>query len=661
VTGFTNAVDFPTVKPIQRFAGPTDVFVAKLSPTGSPIYSTHLGGNADDQGMGIAVDNSGSAYITGETESIQFPTTAGALSRSCVAVSTRGPMRQICQGGEGFIAKLSPDGTSLIYSTYLNGVGFETGRSIAVDAAGSAYVTGFTGSSDFAVVNPLQSAFGGGKYDAFILKLNPSASALEFSTFLGGRGNEGGYGIAVDRAANVYVVGYTDSSNFPTKNPMRRRTPGDSRDVFITRIASTSEANSRAIETLTGRLVAAGIPGVAAVSAVGTFHPGGPINDKSEFRAYTRSGSILDPERILVTSTSNFGAPIGSTNYPPGSTLSIDPRSNDVLIIPAEFASAGGQAVAFNGAVMLFTANSPAFLNNVNNPKAATASLPSLSNPTGISINNAFGRIWITSMPFSVKAIGLHSVLDPTGCPLANAPSKLAGGVFSNTETNRLPQLISGSMTTGALATAFLGKSPDDSGRAVFAGLHADGSIVQVHVEFGVDGLAPAGTIKPLDSRAKTRRSGMAFNWVPNPILYVCDPLQNSIVALSLRVDGKVFRVDSILRIQSSEFDLPVDIAPAIPEVVSNRFSSNTTLAADADLYVVNRGDGTIVRVKQDGRVVAKRRVKLGNDSPFGAGRLNGIAVSPDARKIWVTVSGRLRGYPEGAVIELSAFGAPGG
>jgi Beta-propeller repeat len=240
VTGFTNAVDFPTVKPMQRFAGPTDVFVAKFDPSGSPVYSTYLGGNADDQGMGIAVDSAGSAYITGETESIQFPTTNGALSRSCVAVSTRGPMRQVCQGGEGFIAKLSADGSSLVYSTYLNGVGFETGRSIAVDAAGNAYVTGFTGSSDFPAVDPLQGKFGGGKYDAFVLKLNPSGSALDYSTFLGGRGDEGGYGIAVDGAANAYVVGYTDSSNFPTKRPMRSRgrpMPGDSRDVFIARIA----------------------------------------------------------------------------------------------------------------------------------------------------------------------------------------------------------------------------------------------------------------------------------------------------------------------------------------------------------------------------------------------------------------------------------------
>jgi hypothetical protein len=241
VTGFTNAADFPTVKPLQTFVGPTDVFVAKFDPGGTPRYSTHFGGNADDEGMGIAVDKVGNAYVTGETESLQFPTTAGALSRSCVAVGTRGPMRQVCQGGDSFVFKLSADGSTLIYSTYLNGVGFETGRSIAVDGDGSAYVTGFTGSSDFPVIDALQSKFGGGKYDAFVIKLNPNGSALEYSTYLGGLGDEGGYGIAVDHAGNAYVAGYTNSSNFPTKSTIRnkgKRAFNESRDVFVTRIAS---------------------------------------------------------------------------------------------------------------------------------------------------------------------------------------------------------------------------------------------------------------------------------------------------------------------------------------------------------------------------------------------------------------------------------------
>jgi hypothetical protein len=414
------------------------------------------------------------------------------------------------------------------------------------------------------------------------------------------------------------------------------------------------------VPELQGRLVAVGIPGVAGVAAVGTFHEGSPVHDKPAFSAFTQPGAILDPERILVTSTSNFGAPIGGNRNPAGGILSIDPRGNTTIQVPPAFASSGTQATAVDGRVMLFTANSPGFMNRIYNPGAATADLPPVTNPTDISINNAFGRIWATGEPMGPKGAGIHTVMDPDGRPLNGGPSKTAGGVFSGTLTNRAPQLIEGSMMTGTLATALLGKSPDGSGRAVFAGLHADGSVVQVHVEQGVDGLAAAGTIGALYDDAHVTRGGMLFNWVPNPILYVTDPAANSIVALSLRTDGKVFRLDRSRRLSAPELNFPVDLAPAVAEVASSIFSSNTTLAGNADIYVANRGNGTIARLKQDGSVVAVRRVTLPGIGAVGADRLNGIAISPDAEHIWITLSGALPGYPEGALVELPVFGGKG-
>lgn len=245
VTGFTNSRDFPTVKPLQAFVGPTDVFVAKLNPSGSAlIYSTHLGGTADDEGMGIAVDALGNAYITGETESPNFPTTPGALSTHCLAVPFNAPIGNICSGGDAFVTKISPDGSALVYSTYLNGSGFEVGRSIAVDSGGNAYVTGLTGSTDFPNVNAVQTAFGGGNFgdfDAFVVKLNPTGSALIYSTYLGGKGDDGGYGIAVDGVGSAYVVGRTGSPDFPVRTRLRhnpRRSAPDARDAFVTKIAN---------------------------------------------------------------------------------------------------------------------------------------------------------------------------------------------------------------------------------------------------------------------------------------------------------------------------------------------------------------------------------------------------------------------------------------
>jgi hypothetical protein len=331
----------------------------------------------------------------------------------------------------------------------------------------------------------------------------------------------------------------------------------------------------------------------------------------------------------------------------------------ELILVPPEFAANGGQTSTLRGRVILFTANSPAFLNRIHNSGAVTADLPPVANPTAISLNNAFGRIWVTSAPFGLRGTGIHSIIDPDGCPLDNAPNKTAGGVFAGAFTNRSPQVVQGSMGTGALATALLGKSPDGSGRAVFAGLHADGSIIQLHTEQGVDGLASAGTIKAIESGAPVSRAGMAFNWVPNPVLYVTDPMKNSIIALSLQAETKTYRVEAARRLTNA-LNLPVDIAPVVPEIASSIFSSNTTLAGDSDIYVVNRGDGNLVRLKQDGTVVAIRRVALPGIGPLGADRLNGIAVSPDSLHIWVAISGTLPGYPDGALIELPAFGGPG-
>ncbi|WP_157202696.1 di-heme oxidoredictase family protein [Calidithermus chliarophilus] len=428
---------------------------------------------------------------------------------------------------------------------------------------------------------------------------------------------------------------------------------------------------AQGMPSVTGKVVAVGIPGVGALSPIGFFHPGGPIHDKPEFKAFTEAGKILEAERLFVASSSNFGAPKAVANLPEGSILSIDPRGDAPVVVPQDFAKADGQAVAAGGRVQLYTAQSPAFVNGLNNPQAVTAALPAVSYPLGISINNAFGRPWFTGAPYGAKGPGFESVTDPNGRPLAGAPSKVAGGVFSGSQTNRTPQVFLGGLDAATLGTAFLGKSPDQSGRAVFAVLMADGRIAQVHVEKGVDGLAPAGTIRPLtaltpkdgDSTEQVpTRAGMVFNWVPDRIIYVADPLGNAVVALTLADDGKVFYVARQRRIQVPEFSLPIDLAPAVPEVANPGFASNTTLAGNSDLYVLNRGNGTIVRVRQNGTVVAVRRVEVAGAGVLGGGRLAGIAVSSDAQKIYVSVSGELPQYPglRGAVVELPAFGASG-
>jgi hypothetical protein len=416
---------------------------------------------------------------------------------------------------------------------------------------------------------------------------------------------------------------------------------------------------------LTARVVAVGIPGASAVAPVGFFHPGGPIHDNAGFAAFTQPGRILDRKRVLVTSNSNFGAPRAQADSAEGSVLSLDPEGA-AIVVPANFAAAGNQASALDGRLQLFAAQSPSFLNSVRTPGAASAAFPTVSNPLGISINNAFGRLWFSNTPAGAQGIGTEAIADPSGEPLANAPSKLLGGVFAGDVTNRSPQAVAGALKTGAVATALLGMSPDGSKRAVFAVLTADGALAQAHTEFALDGLAPAGTIRPIPvpavteaDRARITRAGMIFNWVPERILFVTDPERNAVVALTLTSDDKVFRVRDNRTFTPPELNVPVDLAPVVPETANPGFASNTTMAGNSDMYVANRGNGTIARMRQDGTVVAVRRVALPGGQDVGPGRLNGIAVSPDAQKIWVTVSGTLPEHANapGALLEVPAFG----
>jgi len=238
VSGRTASADFPTVNPLQGTKhGGYDVFVAKLNAAGSAlVYSTYLGGSEDDFGYGIAVDSAGNAYVAGGTMSTDFPT-VNPLQGS-----------NLCSGlvvecGEAFVAKLNAAGSALVYSTYLGGNDGASGGGIAVDSSGNAYVTGGTESTDFPTVNPLQGTRYGGS-DAFVAKLNTTGSALVYSTYMGGSGEDGGGGIAVDSSGNAYVAGTTDSTDFPTVNPIQATCGGSALTCYNAFVAKLNAAGS---------------------------------------------------------------------------------------------------------------------------------------------------------------------------------------------------------------------------------------------------------------------------------------------------------------------------------------------------------------------------------------------------------------------------------
>ena len=211
--------------------GGADIFIAKLNPAGSALtYATYLGGNGDqDWGQGIAADAYGNVYVTGRTNSADFP--------------TANPLQpQIRSFTDAFVLKLNAAGSALVYSTYLGGNNSDSGNSIAVDAAGNAHVTGFTFSTDFPTMNPLQATRGGGLSDIFVAKLDPAGSALVYSTYIGGNGTEEGYGIALDAPGNIYVTGYTRSTNFPTANSLQASNAGGFADAFVLKLSGDGSA-----------------------------------------------------------------------------------------------------------------------------------------------------------------------------------------------------------------------------------------------------------------------------------------------------------------------------------------------------------------------------------------------------------------------------------
>ena len=315
VAGGTWSTDFPLINPAySTFLGlgyQYHVFVAKFNTSGTPVYSTYLGGDEYEAAYGIDVDNAGNIYVTGVTESDNFPTTSGAFQTSQGFIfvtklkpdgslpvystylgsgpndgdgSARGiavdrasgkayitgyviayddaatlpisanAFQKTIKGGEftfsAFVAALTADGSDLLYCTYLGGSQFpmasngDQANAIALDSAGNAYITGFAYSTDFPTLNAIQSSNANTSKgpNAFITELNTTGSALIYSTYLGGSGafaqGDQGNGIAVDSAGNAYIVGQTNSTDFPTANAYQSSYGGGNFDAFVAKIGT---------------------------------------------------------------------------------------------------------------------------------------------------------------------------------------------------------------------------------------------------------------------------------------------------------------------------------------------------------------------------------------------------------------------------------------
>jgi hypothetical protein len=310
-------------------------------------YSTFLGGGAHEEGADIAVDGSGNAYVTGFTQSPDFPTTPGAFDRTGAAGNNL----------DAFVTKLNATGSALVYSTFLGGSNFEWGRGLAIDAAGNAYLAGQTKSSNFPTTGgAFDRTFnvddcprcGIDQYDAFVAKLNPSGSRLVFSTFLGGTDFDDAFAVAVDGAGNAHVTGQTGSTTFPTTGGAFDRSRNGSFDAFVTKLNATGSAlvystllggadnelpAGMALDSAGNAIVGGGTRSANFPTTPGAFdstHNGGAFDEL--FDAFVTklnaTGSALVYSTFLGGSKSDFTAGFAvdaaRNAYVVGSTLSPD-------------------------------------------------------------------------------------------------------------------------------------------------------------------------------------------------------------------------------------------------------------------------------------------------------------------------------------------------
>jgi Beta-propeller repeat/Putative Ig domain len=416
VIGSTRSTNFPTASPLQaaNAGGFTDVFVAKMNPAGSAlVYSTYIGGADQESGGGIAVDSGGNAYVTGFTQSSNFPTKSGSFQTTFGGGTCF--VNRPC--ADAFIFKLNAAGSAFAYSTFLGGNGndnldFAAAQygAIAVDGSGNAYVTGVTSSTNFPAAGPLQSACNACNSvatDAFVTKLNVVGSALVYSTYLGGTGIEVGRAIAVDSAGNAYVTGNTGSNDFPTTTGAFQRTQKGGYDGFAVKLS----VNGSSL-TYSSYLGGAGddVPNGIAVDSSGNVYLTGTTSSPdfplvNAMQAKGGGGLFKTTNGGTSWSVINAGLPFVT------SAIVIDPTNSNVVYVGNGFGVAksldGGttwSATAFNNSAVSSLVLDP------NNPSIVYAGA---FNAFGKSTNA--GNTWTTITSGLSSIGGTEAVaIDPT-------------------------------------------------------------------------------------------------------------------------------------------------------------------------------------------------------------------------------------------------------
>jgi len=445
VTGKTTSSDFPTTPGAYSTAAPHgSAFVSELSPDGSGLrYSTYIGGSATDRGVGIAVDASGAVYVTGASNSANFPTTPGAPQPSNPTGDTR-----------GIVFKLNPLGqgsADLVWSTYLGGSGGDSGLAIAVDATGTAYVTGYTYSGDFPITpNAPQTTLPAGAGDIFVTRVAADGRSFLYSTYLGGSGINAGNGIAVDTLGGAYVTGSANSTTFPATGLYTSNAGGT--DAFVAKIDPAPVAVTTVDDSMQGA-------GFNQFIYVGSWiHCSGPPNGPNCSPLYYNGTNSADDStgdyatlqfsgsgiRYYATSDSNRGIAAVSVDGGPETLVDLyGPQQGNVLAYTSPPLANGTHILK----VRVTGANNPASSNtyvtidrvDITAPTTRVVAIASGS-ATGANPYSADGYYSGGSTYATSNAIATSGVSDPAPMSVYQSERNAGGtGAFTYTVPNLVP------------------------------------------------------------------------------------------------------------------------------------------------------------------------------------------------------------------------------
>ncbi len=440
LAGFAGSSDFPTQNAFQNsFGGSFDAFVAKIdtnaSGINSLIFCSYLGGIADDKAYGVALDSAGNnMYVVGQTSSNDFPVLNSV---------------QPASGGsfDAFIAKITSAGAK-VYATYLGGSGDDRGTGIAVNSAGEVYVTGFTSSTNFPTVSPLQSAKGGG-FDAFVAKLNSTGSSFQYSTYLGGSGNENNVStvtstnpIVLDTSSNAYVTGFTASNNFPTSSPLQAANAGGASDAFIVKISDAAPAADFA---------------VSASPPSQTINPG---NSTTYNVTATPAGGFTGSVALSVTGLSSDAS--GSFN-PPSLSITDSNAKTAVLTITTTSSTPPGTYTVNITAISGILQHATTVSLIVPGPTSANLSIVDTASPNPGTVGATLSyRIIVTSSGPSPATNATVADTLPAGVNFVSAtPTQ---GTCNGTMT---VSCNLGSLAKGNFATVTIAVTPQSTGQLI--------------------------------------------------------------------------------------------------------------------------------------------------------------------------------------------------